>query len=214
MAGRIEVLRDVALTVAPGELVAVAGSSGSGKSTHVLGGIMHPDDGRVEIGGADVYELSETRRAAIRNRQVGFVFQFHHLLPEFTALENVQMPALVAGQSKSESARRAADLLQTMGLERRMEHKPGELSGGEQQRVAVARALVNAPRVVLADEPSGNLDHDAAQALHELLERLSQDHGVALVVATHSPSLARRAHRALVLHDGGLAPLSDIEAWA
>jgi lipoprotein-releasing system ATP-binding protein len=216
MAGRIEVLRDVALEVAPGELVAVAGSSGSGKSTllHVLGGLMHPDDGRVEIGGADVYLLSEKRRAAMRNRQVGFVFQFHHLLPEFTALENVLLPALVAGRSKSEAADRANELLQAMGLANRTAHKPGELSGGEQQRVAVARALVNAPRVVLADEPSGNLDHDAAQALHDLLERLSQDHGVALVVATHSPSLARRAHRALVLHDGALAPLPDVEAWA
>jgi lipoprotein-releasing system ATP-binding protein len=215
-AARIEVLRDVALEVAPGELVAVAGSSGSGKSTllHVLGGLMHPDAGRVEIDGAPVYETSEARRAALRNRQVGFVFQFHHLLPEFTAIENVVLPALVAGRARSEAMARGRELLHAMGLEQRTEHKPGELSGGEQQRVAVARALVNSPRVVLADEPSGNLDQDSAQALHELLEALSRDHGVALVIATHSPSLARRAHRALVLRDGRLQALQDVEVWA
>jgi len=214
--GRIEVLRDVALDVAAGELVAVAGSSGSGKSTllHVLGGLMHPDAGRVEIGGHSVYEVTEARRAALRNRQVGFVFQFHYLLPEFTAVENVALPAFVAGRARSEALRRAGELLDAMGLAHRVDHKPGELSGGEQQRVAVARALVNAPRVVLADEPSGNLDQESAQSLHDLLEGLSRDHAVALVVATHSPSLARRAHRALVLRDGALRTLAEVEAWA
>jgi lipoprotein-releasing system ATP-binding protein len=215
-AARIEVLRDVALEVAAGELVAVAGSSGSGKSTllHVLGGLMHPDAGSVVIGGESLYAVSEARRARVRNAQVGFVFQFHHLLPEFTAVENVALPALVAGRRRAAALERGAELLGAMGLGDRLQHKPGELSGGEQQRVAVARALVNSPRVVFADEPSGNLDLESANALHTLLENLSRDQGVALVVATHSPSLAERAHRALVLRDGNLHGLREVEAWA
>ena len=215
-AARIEVLRDVALEVAAGELVAVAGTSGSGKSTllHVLGGLMHPDAGDVAIGGDSLYAVSEARRARVRNRQVGFVFQFHHLLPEFSAQENVALPALVAGRPRAEALERGAELLRSMALGDRLQHKPGELSGGEQQRVAVARALVNSPRVVFADEPSGNLDLESANTLHTLLENLSRDHGVALVVATHSPSLAQRAHRALVLRDGSLHGLREVEAWA
>ena len=212
----VRVLGAAELEVQPGELVAVAGSSGSGKSTllHILGGLLHPDSGQVEIAGADLYTLSESRRAAVRNARIGFVFQFHHLLPEFTALENVLLPARVAGTPATEARRRAAELLATLGLAERAHHRPGELSGGEQQRVAVARALVNEPDVVLADEPSGNLDSQAAQALHALLEALAGDRRVALVIATHSPSLARRAHRSLVLRDGMLHPLESMEGWA
>src|SRR5262245_23296839 len=192
------------MAVEAGELVAIVGSSGSGKSTllHILGGLMHPDAGRVEVAGESVYALSEQRRAALRNGQVGFVFQFHHLLPEFTAVENVALPAMVAGKSRSASLQRARDLLERLGLGDRQSHRPGELSGGEQQRVAVARALVNAPGVALADEPTGNLDQAASEQLYDVLESTARQHGVALVVATHSESLARRAHRVLVLRDG------------
>jgi len=213
---RIEVLRGVALAVEPGELVAIAGHSGSGKSTllHVLGGLMRPDDGQVELAGQDVYGLSDLGRAQLRNRQVGFVFQFHHLLPEFSAMENVALPARVAGQSPGAARARALELLAEMGLANRALHKPGELSGGEQQRVAVARALVNSPRVVLADEPSGNLDTGNSQHLHALLEKLARERQVALVVATHSPTLARQAHRMLVLREGVLQPATEVEAWA
>jgi lipoprotein-releasing system ATP-binding protein len=197
-------------------MVAVAGSSGSGKSTllHVLGGLLHPDSGQVEVAGENLYALSETARARWRNTRVGFVFQFHHLLPEFTALENVMMPGRIAGRSRADCRQRALRLLESLGLGARLGHRPGELSGGEQQRVAVARALVNEPAVVLADEPSGNLDQTSAHALHELLENLAQERGVALLVATHSPSLARRAHRGLVLQGGALRPLEAVEAWA
>lgn len=213
---RIEVLRGCSLQVEPGELVAIAGHSGSGKSTllHVLGGLMRPDEGAVELDGQNVYGLSELGRAQLRNRRVGFVFQFHHLLPEFSAAENVALPARVAGQSAAAARARALELLDDMGLADRAAHKPGELSGGEQQRVAVARALVNAPRVVLADEPSGNLDTGTSQHLHALLEKLARERQVALVVATHSPSLARQAHRTLVLRDGVLWPVTEVAAWA
>jgi lipoprotein-releasing system ATP-binding protein len=215
-AGSIHVLEQAELAVEPGEMVAVAGSSGSGKSTllHVLGGLLHPDGGHVEVAGKDVYALSERRRAALRSAKIGFVFQFHHLLPEFTALENVLLPALIAGTSPREARHSAEALLEALGLADRASHRPGELSGGEQQRVAVARALVNSPQVVLADEPSGNLDGRSAQVLHSLLEGLAAERGVALVVATHSPSLARRASRSLVLQEGTLRPLQNVEGWA
>jgi lipoprotein-releasing system ATP-binding protein len=209
----VEVLRDVRLELEGGELVAVAGSSGSGKSTllHILGGLMHPDAGSVELGGQEIYALSDGSRAALRNRRVGFVFQFHHLLAEFSALENVMMPALIAGDGAGAARRRAQALLETLGLAGRTTHRPGELSGGEQQRVAVARALVNDPEVVLADEPSGNLDEAAAQALHDLLETLARERRLALLVATHSLSLAQRAQRVLVLKGGALAPRETVE---
>jgi lipoprotein-releasing system ATP-binding protein len=215
-AHRIQVLSGAELEVRPGELVTVAGSSGSGKSTllHILGGLLHPDAGRVEVAGEDVYALSESRRAGLRSARVGFVFQFHHLLPEFTALENVVLPALIAGTRTLAARERAAQLLEAMGLGDRADHKPGELSGGEQQRVAVARALVNEPQVLLADEPSGNLDLTTAQSLHSLLEELTRARGVALIIATHSPSLAQRAHRSLVLREGSLAPLEMVQGWA
>jgi lipoprotein-releasing system ATP-binding protein len=213
---RIQVLADVELAVAAGELVAVAGSSGSGKSTllHILGGLLHPDAGQVEVDGDAVYGISEFRRAALRNTRVGFVFQFHHLLPEFTAAENVALPALVSGTGHAAALERARELLALMGLADRASHKPGEMSGGEQQRVAVARALVNHPRVILADEPSGNLDTKASEQLHAQLEDLARQRGVALVIATHSPALARRAHRTLVLKDHRLHVAGDLEGWA
>jgi lipoprotein-releasing system ATP-binding protein len=174
---------------------------------------MHPDAGRAEIAGEDLYELSDLHRARVRNRRVGFVFQMHHLLPEFSALENVMLPALIAGVHESSARQRAAQLLDTMALSERAAHKPGELSGGEQQRVAVARALVNDPEIVLADEPSGNLDKEASLALHALLERLSRERHQAFVVATHSPSLARSTQRALVLTSGELSPIDKTEEW-
>jgi lipoprotein-releasing system ATP-binding protein len=212
----IRVLEQAEIAVEPGELVAIAGSSGSGKSTllHVLGGLLHPDRGRVEVASENVYALSDARRAALRNARVGFVFQFHHLLSEFTALENVMLPALIGRQNGGHARRRAQELLDALGLAARARHRPGELSGGEQQRVAVARALVNDPEVLLADEPSGNLDARAAQGLHDLLEGLAAERGVALVVATHSPSLARRASRTLVLQEGRLQAMETVEGWA
>jgi lipoprotein-releasing system ATP-binding protein len=214
-AARVEVLQGADLEVEPGEMVAVAGASGSGKSTllHILGGLMHPDAGRVELDGQEVYRLRDGARAQMRNRKVGFVFQFHHLLAEFTALENIMMPALIAGRREGEARQRARELLDAMGLAARGHHSPGELSGGEQQRVAVARALVNDPEVVLADEPSGNLDEDSSQALHALLETLSRERQQAFVIATHSPGLARRARRTLLLQHGVLAPMVDVEGW-
>ena len=210
---RIEVLRDVQLQVGRGEVVAVAGSSGSGKSTllHILGGLLHPDAGRAEIAGREVFALGEGERAELRNRHVGFVYQMHHLLPEFSALENVMMPAWIAGTSARQAEPRARSLLDAMGLGNRLKHKPGELSGGEQQRVAVARALVNEPEVVLADEPSGNLDAESSAALHALLLEWASRAGQAFLIATHSRELARQAHRTLVLRGGTLSPAT--EGW-
>jgi len=215
-AQRITVLSDLHLQVHTGELVAIAGSSGSGKSTllHILGGLLHPDSGRALVAGNDLYALPERRRTQICNRELGFVFQMHHLLPEFTALENVLVPAWIAGGSESKARQRARQLLDHMGLADRATHRPGELSGGEQQRVAVARALINQPKVVLADEPSGNLDPDNSDALHEQLESLAKDTGQAFLVATHSRELAARAHRALWLHKGDLQPMQAVNPTA
>jgi lipoprotein-releasing system ATP-binding protein len=208
-------LRGVDLEVHRGELVAVAGTSGSGKSTllHILGGLLHPDAGRAILAGYDVYAIPDRARARLRALRVGFVFQMHHLLPEFTALENIMLPGLIAGLRESEARRRGLELLEWMSLVDRAGHQPGELSGGEQQRVAVSRALVNAPDVVLADEPSGNLDPSSSETLHELLLRLSRERQQAFVVATHSPGLATRAQRTLVLKSGRLEPLASVEEW-
>ena len=212
----VSVLQGCDLEVRAGEWVAVMGSSGSGKSTllHVLGGLMHPDAGTVDLGERSLYALKDSKRARVRNRSVGFVFQFHHLLPEFTAKENVMLPGRIAGGSASAIEARALELLHRMELAERTDHKPGELSGGEQQRVAVARALINEPQIVLADEPSGNLDRDSSEALHGLLEEMAREHRLALVVATHSPSLARRAHRTVVLRAGVLEPIATVKEWA
>lgn len=202
----LTVLDGVGIEVRPGEAVAVIGASGAGKSTllHLLGGLDRPTAGEVVVGGQRLDRLAERELAAMRNRAIGFVFQFHHLLREFTALENVMMPMLIAGLGSAEAERRAAELLDQVGLAARLTHKPAQLSGGEQQRVAVARALANRPLLVLADEPSGNLDTHTSEQLHDLFFRLRTDHGVAMVLATHNRELADRADRVLLIRDGRL----------
>jgi lipoprotein-releasing system ATP-binding protein len=206
-AGQLDVLRGVDLAIPPGAITAIVGASGSGKSTllHCLGALDRPNEGRVSIRDTDLSSLDDTQLARLRNREVGFVFQFHHLLPDFSALENVMLPALIAGASRSDAESRAQSLLASVGLSERAEHAPGQLSGGEQQRVAVARALTNEPSVVLADEPSGNLDVAASQALHNLIDDLRKSVGVTFVIATHDPELASRADRVFALHEGRLA---------
>jgi lipoprotein-releasing system ATP-binding protein len=208
--GQLEVLRDIDLTVRAGEIVAIVGQSGVGKSTllHLLGALDRPNSGSVEIDGTAVFDFNDKELAAFRNRMVGFVFQFHHLLPEFTALENVMMPALITGLQQSTMAPRALELLAEVGLEHRATHRPGELSGGEQQRVAVARALMNAPELVLADEPSGNLDRLSSESLHELLWNLSRRHGRTFIIVTHNADLAARADRVVELFDGRIKSIT------
>lgn len=204
--GELTVLDGVEIRVAAGEAVAIVGASGAGKSTllHILGGLDRPTAGRVIVGGHELSGLSDRKLAATRNSQIGFVFQFHHLLREFTALENVMMPMLIAGQDRAPSAKRARELLEEVGLGARAAHKPWQLSGGEQQRVAVARALANRPLLLLADEPSGNLDTHTSEHLHDLFFRLRADHGVAMVLATHNRELADRADRVLLVKEGRL----------
>lgn len=205
----IRVLRGVDLTVQRGETIAVIGPSGTGKSTllHLLGGLDRPTAGRIALAGHDLAALTDAELAALRNRFVGFVFQFHHLLRDFTALENVMMPLLIAGESDRTARDRALDLLNQVGLGERLEHRPSKLSGGEQQRVAAVRALALEPPVLLADEPSGNLDIETSERLHEVLFELVQNHGTALVVVTHNPSLARKTDRILDLRGGVLRPV-------
>jgi len=206
--GLLPVLSGVNLTIAPGEMVAIVGASGAGKSTllHMLGALDRPTRGYVVIGGTPVADLPDDVMAGIRNRSVGFVFQFHHLLREFSALENVMMPLRIGGAPPQQARSRAEELLARVGLSARMHHRPAELSGGEQQRTAVARALAVDPAVLLADEPSGNLDHSNAERLHELFAELVRDLEVGMVVVTHNRSLAARAHRVLLLEDGRLVP--------
>jgi lipoprotein-releasing system ATP-binding protein len=205
-AEELHVLRGVSLELQPGEAVAIVGGSGSGKSTllHLLGALDRPTEGRIELGGLDIAGLDDDTLAGMRNRGIGFVFQFHHLLREFSALENVMMPALIAGRSAREAKARARRLLDAVGLSEREEHVSTELSGGEQQRVAVARALVNEPLVLLADEPSGNLDGETSARLHDLLFRIREEQGVAMVLVTHNPELAGMADRILTLSGGVL----------
>lgn len=206
--GVIQVLSGVDLAVGAGEMVAVVGASGAGKSTflHVLGALEQPDAGRVWLGGASTSGASEEALSELRNRTVGFVFQFHHLLKEFSALENVMMPLRIANRPKAEARARAEHLLERVGLAARTHHRPAELSGGEQQRAAVARALAAEPPLLLADEPSGNLDHQNAERLHDLFAQLAAELRLALVVVTHNKSLAARAGRVLLLEDGRLHP--------
>ena len=205
----IRVLRGIDLEVSGGETVAIVGPSGAGKSTllHVLGGLDLPTAGRVFLGGQELSRLEDEALASVRNRYVGFVFQFHHLLRDFTALENVMMPQVIAGVGRAEARERALHLLTQVGLEERTAHRPAKLSGGEQQRVAVARALVNEPPVLLADEPSGNLDRETRERLHDVLFEIVESHGTALVVVTHNSSLAGRTDRVLELRDGTLRRL-------
>ena len=208
------VLDGVALQVQQGEMVAVVGASGAGKSTllHLLGALDRPTRGRVTIGGVALEALDDDGLAALRNKKVGFVFQFHHLLREFSAVENVAIPMRIAGWETGAAMKRAGELLERVGLGGRMTHRPGELSGGEQQRTAVARALSLDPAILLADEPSGNLDHTNAERLHVLFAELSRDLEIAMVIATHNRSLAQRADRVLLLEDGKLVETSVGEA--
>lgn len=205
---RIEVLHSLGCTVAAGERVAVVGRSGAGKSTllHILAGLDEPDVGEVWVAGASITQSSPGGRARIRNRHMGFVYQLHHLLPEFTALENAAMPLRLGGHSLGEATERGLDVLRAVGLENRAQHRPGELSGGERQRVAVARALVGKPDVVLADEPTGNLDKDNARQIFRLMCALSDETGTAFVLVTHDEGMIDGVHRVLQLDNGVLAP--------
>ncbi len=209
---QIEVLRSVDLTLRAGEQVAVVGSSGAGKSTllHLLGTLDAPTSGEVRFGGKDVLEMRPKALAAFRNRTIGFMFQFHHLLPEFTALENVMMPALIARQGRAEAEKRARRFLDQVGLSHRLAHRPGELSGGEQQRTALARALVIEPKLLLADEPTGNLDSKTSEGIHALFDQLNRESGTAMLVVTHNRDLAARMPRTLTMQDGRL--VGDSEA--
>lgn len=210
----LEVLRSVDLDVRRGEFVAVVGASGAGKSTllHLLGALDTPSGGDVWLDGSRYADLDAAATAELRNRKVGFVFQFHHLLREFSALENVMMPLLIAGEDETRARSRAEELLAAVGLAGRMTHRPAALSGGEQQRTAVARALAPDPLLMLADEPSGNLDYANSERLHELFARLSREFETAVVVVTHNRHLAARADRVLSLEGGRLVPLSGVES--
>jgi lipoprotein-releasing system ATP-binding protein len=203
---RVTVLSGLDLSVARGEKLVIVGQSGVGKSTllHILGALDRPSSGEVHFDGLDLARLAERDLAAFRNREIGFVFQFHHLLPDFTALENTMMPALVRGMRREEASRRACGVLEQMGLADRLSHKPGELSGGEQQRVAVARAVVLSPRALLADEPTGNLDPETAADVHRLFFDLNRVQGITLVIVTHNEQLAALADRTLHLQHGRL----------
>jgi lipoprotein-releasing system ATP-binding protein len=207
----LPILKGVDLEVRVGEVVAVVGASGAGKSTllHLLGGLDRPTAGEVYLAGQPLSGLTEQELAQARNERIGFVFQFHHLLREFTALENIMMPLLIGDVDSSQARAHATGLLRAVGMERRAEHKPPQLSGGERQRVAVARALANDPLVLLADEPSGNLDNQTAQGLHDLFFRLRDEREFAVVLVTHNLEFAGRADRVLRLHDGTLRAVSD-----
>ncbi len=202
----LRVLNELDLTLQPGEIVALVGPSGAGKSTllQIAGLLDNPDSGFVMLGDRDCARLNDAERSAVRRAGIGFVFQFHHLLPEFTALENIVLPQLIAGTSRSDARKRAAELLASVGLEERATHRPAELSGGEQQRVAIARALANGPRVLLADEPTGNLDQATGTRISEVLIRLAHDTGIAALVATHNLALAQSMDRVVRMEGGRL----------
>ena len=200
----LHVLKGIDVEIEEGEIVAIVGASGAGKSTllHILGALDRPTEGNVYFDGVDIFKMTDDELARFRNSDIGFVFQFHHLLPEFTALENVAIPAMIAGKSFDEVKDRAMELLKRVGLEERANHRPGELSGGEQQRVAIARALMNSPKIIFADEPSGNLDSVNTEILYELICELNETLGQTFVIATHNEYLARHAKRVLKIADG------------
>ncbi|MBN1945509.1 MAG: ABC transporter ATP-binding protein [Bradymonadales bacterium] len=208
----IPVLKGLDLVVQPGEMISITGASGVGKTTflHVLGTLDEPTRGQIQFDGLDPFALSDRQRAQFRRRNVGFVFQFHHLLPQFTALENVMMPARIDRIPADEAQSRAVGLLEKLGLGHRLKHRPSELSGGEQQRVAVARAVVMRPKVVLADEPTGNLDVQTGEGIYDLLFQINQESGVAMIIVTHNPQLAALMPTRLHLHDGILSPASEM----
>lgn len=204
MGNTLEVLKGIDLTIRRGEVLSIVGASGAGKSTflHCIGTLDIPTSGSLRLGTEELTALSNTRLAQVRNRMIGFVFQFHHLLPEFNALENVMMPGLIAGKNRNEMRARANELLSLVGLSHRETHRPGELSGGEQQRVAVARALALKPEVLLADEPTGNLDSSTGNAVHDLFFEINRSYGTTIVVVTHNPGFAQRMPRVVEMRDG------------
>jgi lipoprotein-releasing system ATP-binding protein len=204
---RVEVLKGVSMQIAEGETIALLGASGAGKSTlmHIIGALDRPTSGSVSYSGEDIFSKSERELASFRNGSIGFVFQFHHLLPEFTAMENVMMPALISGIARNDASTRALSILEEVGLSHRVTHKPGELSGGEQQRVAVARALVMQPDLLLADEPTGNLDMKTSESIHQLFEELHERRGLSILVVTHNERLAARTTRQIRLADGKIS---------
>jgi lipoprotein-releasing system ATP-binding protein len=202
--GELQILKGVELHIKESEIVSIVGSSGAGKTTllQILGTLDKPDSGKMSINGIDPFSLSSNKMAAFRNKQIGFIFQFHQLLPEFNAFENVMLPALIMGLSKKEAADKAKEILAKIGLESRFNHRPSELSGGEQQRVAVCRSLINNPAIIFADEPSGNLDSKNAAELHDLFFQLREDFKQTFVIVTHNENLAKMADRTLVMKDG------------
>jgi lipoprotein-releasing system ATP-binding protein len=204
MGRTLDVLKGIDLTIYAGQILAIVGQSGAGKSTllHCIGTLDLPSSGRIRLGKEELTTMSGSRLAAVRNRDIGFVFQFHHLLPEFTALENIMVPGLIQGRPRREMEKRAQSLLEEVGLTSRASHRPGELSGGEQQRVAVARALALDPKLVLADEPTGNLDSATSDAIHQLFFQINREHGTTIIVVTHNPAFAERMPRVVRMRDG------------